>query len=71
MMVRPDTGEEFEYRFVKCSTHNKAEEELNKAAAEGWQLVTYQAAGGDSVISHFLVLSRSKRPETRRFGFGS
>lgn len=46
-----------EYRFLKFDTHNKAETALNEWVADGWQLVTYQAAG-ESVITHFLLLSR-------------
>jgi hypothetical protein len=60
-----------EYRFLKFDTHTKAEKGLNDAIAEGWQLVSYQAAGDSSAISHFVVVSRSSRAESRRFGFGS
>jgi hypothetical protein len=59
-----------EYKFLKFDTHNKAEEGLNKQIAEGWQFVAYQAAG-ESVITHFVVVSREARPEARRMGFGS
>ena len=54
-----------EYRFLKLDTHNKAEVALNQAVAEGWTLVTYQAAGADSAVLHFLLLSREAREERR------
>jgi len=53
--------EKLEYRFLKFDTHNKAEAGLNQAVAEGWALVSYQAAGGDGAITHFLLLSRPAR----------
>ena len=59
-----------EYRFLKFSTHEKAETGLNEAIAEGWQLVNYQAAGGDSAITHFVLISREKQRERTRFGLG-
>lgn len=54
-----------EYRFLKFDTHNKAEAGLNKAIEEGWSLVSYQAAGGDSAVLHFLLLSREVRAARR------
>jgi hypothetical protein len=66
----PTEGAKLEYKFVKYSTHNQAEQALNELVAEGWQLVSYQAAGGDSAISHFLLLSRAPRRSERGFGFG-
>ena len=35
-----------EYRFLKFATHQQAEKGLNDSIADGWQLVSYQAAGG-------------------------
>jgi hypothetical protein len=67
--VEPADSRGIEYKFLKFSTHDQAEKGLNQWTADGWQLVSYQAAGGDSAITHFLVLSRSKRPE-RYLGFG-
>jgi hypothetical protein len=72
MTVQPgDPG--IEYRFLKFNTHSEAEEALNQAVAEGWQLVAYQAAGmeGSGGILHFLVISRTAKSEGRRFGFGA
>ncbi|MPZ49220.1 MAG: hypothetical protein GEU75_07955 [Dehalococcoidia bacterium] len=60
-----------EYRFLKFDTHSKAEKGLNDAIAEGWQLVTYQAAGDSTSVTHFVVVSRTSQPESRRFGFGA
>jgi hypothetical protein len=60
-----------EYRFLKFSTHDQAEKGLNEAIADGWQFVSYQAAGGDSAVLHFLLLSRDSRRSERRMGFGS
>ena len=60
-----------EYQFLKFDTHAKAEKGLNEAIAGGWQFVSYQAAGDSSAITHFVVVSRSSRTESRRFGFGS
>jgi hypothetical protein len=57
--------EKLEYSILKFSTHNAAEKGLNEKVAEGWQLVSYQAAGGDSAVLHFLLLSRPRR---ERFG---
>ena len=54
-----------EYRFLKFDTHNKAEAGLNEAIAEGWTLVSYQAAGGDSAVLHFLLMSRDARDARR------
>jgi hypothetical protein len=59
-----------EYRFLKFSTHDQAEKALNQWIADGWQLVSYQAAGGDSAITHFILLSRDSRRSERRMGFG-
>jgi hypothetical protein len=60
-----------EYRFLKFDTHANAEKGLNDAVAEGWQFVSYQAAGDSTFVSHFVVVSRTSRVEGRRFGFGS
>jgi len=62
-MIERDT--KLEYRFLKFDTHNKAEVGLNQAVAEGWTLVSYQAAGGDSAVLHFLLLSREVRDARR------
>ena len=56
-----------EYKALKFDTHNKMEEALNEWSAKGWQFVSYQAAG-ESVITHFLVLSREGTSE-RPMGF--
>ena len=60
-----------QYRFLKFDTHGKAEEGLNKAVTEGWQFVTYQAAGDSAAVTHFVVVGRAAQPEGRRLGFGS
>jgi hypothetical protein len=70
-MVEPGRSSDVEYRFLKFRTHDEAERALNQEVADGWQLVTYQAAGGDTTIMHFLLLSRSSRKAERRMGFGS
>jgi hypothetical protein len=59
-----------EYRLLKFPTHDQAEKTLNEWIADGWQLVSYQAAGGDSAITHFLLLSREQGRSERRMGFG-
>jgi hypothetical protein len=64
---RSDAG--IEYRFLKFDTHNKAEAALNELAADGWQFVSYQASG-ESVITHFVVVSRAKERAGGRIGFG-
>ena len=71
MMVEPRSDKQgIEYRFLKFSTHEQAEKALNEQIADGWQLVSYQAAGGDTAITHFLLLSRgASRTELRGMGF--
>ena len=59
-----------EYRFLKFSTHDQAEKALNEWTADGWQLVSYQAAGDGSEIMHFLLLTRGARRSERSMGFG-
>jgi hypothetical protein len=71
MMVQPEASEsDVEYRVLKFDTHDSAEQALNKWVADGWQLVSYQTAGWDMGISHFLLLSRGKRRSERSIGFG-
>jgi hypothetical protein len=71
MMVQPESGAQkgIEFRFLQFDSPEEAEKALNEAVADGWQLVSYQAAGGVASITHFLVLSRMKQPEGRHFGF--
>jgi hypothetical protein len=66
-----DRGTNLEYRFLKFSSHDEAEKGLNEAIADGWQYVSYQAAGGDTWITHFVLLSREKGRSERRMGFGA
>jgi hypothetical protein len=66
-MIEPNA--KLEYRVLKFDTHSKLEQALNEAIADGWQYVSYQAAGDSAAITHFLVLSKEMRPEPRRFGF--
>ena len=66
-MIEPNA--KLEYRFLKFDTHDKAEKALNEWVADGWHLVTYQAAGDSAVITHFLLLGRETRSEPKRFGF--
>jgi hypothetical protein len=54
-----------EYKILKFDTHNKAEKGLNEAVAEGWRLVEYKTPG-DSIVTHFLLLSRPARSEFPR-----
>ena len=60
-----------EYKVLKYSTHSQTEEGLNQLIAEGWQFVSYSAAGDSNFISHFLVVSREAGRPARRVGFGS
>ena len=71
MNVQPESSSAkgIEYKFLKFGTHNQAEEALNQYVADGWQYVSYAAAGWDTGITHFLVVSRMRQPEGRRFGF--
>jgi hypothetical protein len=70
-MVQPESSGDIEYRVLKFETHNKAEEVLNEMSRDGWQFVSYSTAGWDMGITHFIVVSRVKQPEGRRFGFGT
>jgi hypothetical protein len=70
MNVQPHESERvLEYRFLKFETHDEAEREVNRLIADGWQFVSYSAAGWEMGIMHFVVVSRAKQAEGRRFGF--
>jgi hypothetical protein len=70
MNVQPESNEKgIEYRFLQFDTHEKAEKQLNALVAEGWQFVSYSAAGWEMGIMHFVVVSRMRQAEARRFGF--
>jgi len=70
MFESSTTNAGMEYQFLEFSTHQQAEKALNERVAEGWQLVSYQAAGGDTAITHFLLLSRGAPRSERSIGFG-
>jgi hypothetical protein len=70
MMVQPESSEKLEYRFLEFASSDEAQQALNAWVADGWQLVSYQAAGGDTAITHFLLLSRGPRRSERSIGFG-
>jgi len=70
MLQAPEPKSAREYKFLKFDTHQKAETALNEYAADGWQLVSYQAAGDSAAITHFLVLSRGEAAsQPRSMGF--
>ena len=67
-MIQRDDKQE--YKFLKFSTHDQAEKALNQYTSDGWQFVSYQAAGDSSAVTHFLLLSRpASGADPRRFGF--
>ena len=47
-----------QYRVIKLTTHEDTEKALNDWTSQGWQLVSYQAAGDALAILHFLVFSK-------------
>ena len=50
----------FEYRIVKSKTHTGLEEEMNKAAAEGWEpVIVYAWNTAWTTADHAVVLRRA------------
>ena len=47
-----------EYKVLKFRNHQQMETTINEWTEKGWQIVSYQAAGDSSMISHFVILSR-------------
>ena len=51
----------FEYRIVKASTHTGLEDEINKAATEGWEpMFIYAWNTGVATADHAVLLRRSR-----------
>ena len=70
-MIEPASdAAKIEYRLLEFATRDDAEKALNDHVADGWQFVSYQAAGDSDAITHFLLLSRDSRRSERRMGFG-
>lgn len=50
----------FEYKIIKSKTHTGLEQEINKAASDGWEpLTVYAWNSGWSTADHAVVLRRS------------
>jgi hypothetical protein len=56
------TGEKgvvMKYRIIKSSTHHALEEEINKAAAEGWEpVIVYAWNTAPNTADHAVLLRR-------------
>ena len=49
----------FEYKIIKSKTHTGLEQEINKAASDGWEpLTVYAWNSGWSTADHAVVLRR-------------
>ena len=50
-----------EYRIVKSNTHTGLEEEINKAATEGWEpIMVYAWNTGMNTANHAVLLRRPR-----------
>jgi len=51
-----------EYRIIKSKTHTGLEEEINKAAAEGWEpIMVYAWNTAPNTADHAVLLRRPAR----------
>ena len=51
----------FEYRIVRSGTHTGLEDEINKAAADGWEpMFVYTWQTGVSTADHAVLLRRPR-----------
>lgn len=50
----------WEYKIIDTGSERKAEKELTKASADGWQLVAFRT-GGNSMVYHYVFVLRRQR----------
>ncbi len=49
----------FEYKIVKAGTHGRLEQEINRAAADGWEpVIVYAWSTGAATADHAVLLRR-------------